>query len=46
MHSFVLPTGNLAIMNGHMMQVINPQTGDALAQAPPLAGVAKWLTWE
>jgi hypothetical protein len=44
--SLVLPSGQVAMMNARMMQVVNPYTGDALASAPPLPEGVKDLTWE
>ncbi|KAF6264122.1 hypothetical protein COO60DRAFT_220181 [Scenedesmus sp. NREL 46B-D3] len=44
--ALVLPTGQLAVMNSNMMQVINPYTGEALAEAPPLPDQVKDLVWE
>lgn len=44
--ALVLPTGQLAVMNKNMMQVINPYSGEALAVAPSLPGQYKDLVWE
>ncbi|WIA15217.1 hypothetical protein OEZ85_001895 [Tetradesmus obliquus] len=44
--ALVLPTGQLAVMNKNMMQVINPYTGEALAEAPALPDKVKDLVWE
>jgi hypothetical protein len=44
--ALVLPTGQLAVMNKNMMQVINPYTGEALAEAPALPEQVKDLVWE
>ncbi|KAF8060590.1 NLE1 [Scenedesmus sp. PABB004] len=44
--AFVLPTGQLAVMNSNMMQVINPYTSEALAAAPALPAAVKDLVWE
>jgi hypothetical protein len=44
--ALVLPTGQLAVMNKNMMQVINPYTGEALAEAPALPDQVKDLVWE
>ncbi|GBF96985.1 hypothetical protein Rsub_09782 [Raphidocelis subcapitata] len=46
MGSLVLPNGKVAAMNMNMMQVIDPWSGEALAEAPALAGPVKDVVWE
>ncbi|KAI8466478.1 MAG: hypothetical protein J3K34DRAFT_524480 [Monoraphidium minutum] len=46
MGSLVLPGGKVATMNMNMMQVIDPYTGAALAEAPPLPDPVKDMVWE
>ena len=46
MGSLVLPTGKVATMNMNMMQVVDPYTGEALAEAPRLEGPVKDMVWE
>lgn len=42
----VLPSGQIAVMSKNMMQVVNPYTGAALADAPRLPDRVKDLVWE
>jgi hypothetical protein len=42
----VLPSGQVAVMNKNMMQVVNPYTGEALAEAPRLPDRVKDVVWE
>jgi hypothetical protein len=42
----VLPSGQVLMSNARMLQVVNPYSGDALAQAPPLPAPVKDMTWE
>ncbi len=45
--TFVLPTGDLAIMSGQVIQVINYRTGQALASTPSFEGTrAAGIYWE
>lgn len=44
--ALVLPSGQVLMSNARILQVVNPYTGDASAQAPPLPEPVKDMTWE
>ncbi|KIZ05205.1 glyoxal or galactose oxidase [Monoraphidium neglectum] len=46
MGSLVLPSGKVATMNMNMMQVVDPYTGAALAEAPGLPDPVENMVWE
>lgn len=46
MGALVLPTGRVAVLNHNMAQVVDPFTGAAVADAPPLPDAVKDVVWE